>query len=57
MENKVLNRIEGLTNQINELAAKREETVKNLRRMDSDIETLSVLIFELKNLLEEEPKP
>jgi len=54
MEDKILDRINSLTSQINELASKREDLIKNLRRTDHDMETLSMLIFELKNLLEKD---
>jgi len=54
MEEKIISRVSEITNKINDLMQQREDAIKNLKRMDGDIEVLSLLVFELKNLLEKD---
>lgn len=53
MKQKISKRIEELTSDINSLAKKREEYIKELRMLDLNIEVLSGAIFELSRLLED----
>lgn len=54
MEEKLILRIEELSRTIGDLIEKREHTINNLRLIDSEIDSLSMVIFELKTLLESE---
>ena len=57
MKDRLLNRIEELSRAIGDLVDKREQTINDLRRIESEIDSLSVVVFELKSLLDsEEPK-
>jgi hypothetical protein len=57
MKDRVLNRMEELSRTIGDLIDKREQTINDLRRIESEIDSLSVVVFELKSLLDsEEPK-
>lgn len=57
MRDRVLNRMEELSRTIGDLIDKREQTINDLRRIESDIDSLSMVVFELKSLLEkEEPR-
>lgn len=51
MENKILNRISELSNEINELLQRREELAKELHETNVNINILYNSIHELKNLL------
>lgn len=49
--------MEELSRTIGDLIDKREQTINDLRRIESEIDSLSMVIFELKSLLDsEEPK-
>jgi hypothetical protein len=52
VRDKVLFRIEEISRTIGDLVDKREQIINDLHRIDSDIDSLSMLIFELKNLLD-----
>lgn len=54
MRDRVLNRMEELSRTIGDLIDKREQTINDLRRIESDIDSLSMVVFELKSLIEEE---
>jgi hypothetical protein len=54
MEEKIILRIEELSRTIGDLIEKREHTINNLRQIDSEIDSLSLVMFELKNLIEPE---
>lgn len=57
MKDRVLNRMEELSRTIGDLIDKREQTINDLRRIESEIDSLSMVLFELKSLIEsEEPK-
>jgi len=52
MENKILNRITELSSKINDLLSKREELIKELRVVESNIDIVYNSIHELKTLME-----
>lgn len=52
MEQKILERLSALSNEISDLANKREKLVGELRQIDMNMEVLSAIMFELKTLLE-----
>ena len=54
MEEKIILRIEELSRTIGDLIEKREHTINNLRQIDSEIDSLSLVMFELKNIIESE---
>jgi len=54
MEQKIADRIEELTNKINDLALRREELIRELRSLDLSMEVISGSIYELSNLLKKE---
>jgi hypothetical protein len=54
MEERLLLRIEELSRTVSDLIGKREQAINDLRRIDSDIDSISMVIFELKSLLESE---
>lgn len=54
MENKILNKLSKLSDELNELSLKKQELIKKLRQIDIDMEVLSKTAFELKDLLEDE---
>lgn len=52
MREKVLSRIEELSNKISSLIADREKCLHELKAISIEIETQSAVIFELKSLLD-----
>lgn len=54
MKDIVINRIEELSRTIGDLVDKREQAINDLRRIESDIDSLSMVVFELKSLLDEQ---
>jgi hypothetical protein len=54
MEQKIISRIEELSRIVGDLIDKREHTINSLRKIDSEIDTLSLVMLELKNLIESE---
>ena len=52
MKDRVLNRMEELSRTIGDLVDKREQTINDLRRIESEIDSLSMVIFELKNIVD-----
>jgi peptidoglycan hydrolase CwlO-like protein len=53
MENKILDRITELSNNINDLLTKREELIQELKKIEKNIEIMHHSIHELKNILPE----
>ena len=51
MEQKILERLNKVANDINDLGKRRETLISELRRIDADMEVLSAIVFELKDLL------
>lgn len=51
MEQKILDRITELTNKINDLLAKREDLIRDLKATENSIDITYNSIHELKNLL------
>lgn len=56
MEQKILKRLEEISDNLADLAQKRESLVREIRSLDSEIEMTSRLIIELKTLLENDSK-
>lgn len=56
MENKILDRIKELTEQLERVLNEREERISELRGMDIQIKELSASILELKRLLDSSVK-
>ena len=54
MEERVLARINELSDNISSLISQREQAINDLRRIESDIDSLSLVLFELKSLLDKE---
>ena len=54
MKDKILNRIEELSMTVGDLVERREQTINDLRRIEAEIDSLSMVLFELKNLIEEQ---
>lgn len=54
MENKILDRILELSSKLNELLAKREELVHDLKATEKNIDIIYSSIHELKNILNKE---
>lgn len=54
MQDKILNRIEELSRTIGDLVDRREQTINDLRRIDSEIDSISMVLFELKSLIDQE---
>lgn len=52
MKDRVLNRMEELSRTVSDLIDRREQTINDLRRIDSEIDSLSMVLFELKSLIE-----
>ena len=52
MEDKIVNRIEELSRIIGDLVDKREQAINDLRRIESEIDSMSMVMFELKSLLD-----
>jgi hypothetical protein len=52
MKDKVLSRMEELSRAVGDLIDKREQTINDLRRIESEIDSLSMVLFELKSLIE-----
>ena len=52
MQNKIINRISELSCKINDLLTKREELLKELKTIESNIDTAYNSIYELKALME-----
>lgn len=54
MKDKILDKLSKLGDQLNELAIKKQELIKELKRIDTDMEVLSGIAYELKDLLDSE---
>ena len=54
MEEKIILRIEELSRTIGDLMDRREQAINNLRQIDSEIDSLSLVMFELKSLMDKE---
>lgn len=52
MKDKLINRIDELSQMIGELVEKREYSIKELRRLEAEIDSVSMVIFELKSLVD-----
>lgn len=52
MKERVLSRIEELSQTLGDLLSRREQTIKDLRHTEADIDSISMVIFELKNLID-----
>lgn len=52
MQDKILSRIEELSNKISSLISDRERCLQELNTLSMEIETQSAVIFELKSLLD-----
>jgi GTP cyclohydrolase II len=52
MQDKILSRIEELSNKISNLISDRERCLQELNSISAEIETQSAVIFELKSLLD-----
>lgn len=54
MEERVIARIEELSSRLGELIRDRELRIQELRSLDSELENLTAILFELKSLLDKE---
>lgn len=54
MDQKIASRIEELSSRISKLLEDRESKIQELRQMDSELDTLTAIIFELKSLIEDQ---
>ena len=54
MDQKIASRIEELSSRISKLLEDRESKIQELRQIDSELETLTAIVFELKSLIEDE---
>jgi hypothetical protein len=55
MEEKIILRIEELSRTIGDLMEKRVQIINNLHQIDSEIDSLSLVMFELKSIMEDSP--
>jgi hypothetical protein len=54
MDQKIASRIEELSSRISKLLEDRESKIQELRQVDSELDTLTAIIFELKSLIEDQ---
>jgi hypothetical protein len=54
MQDRVLSRIEELSRTLGDLVDKRDQAINDLRRIDYEIDSVSMILFELKSLLDQE---
>ena len=52
MKDKLINRIDELSAVIGELVEKRDYSLRELRRLEVEIDSVSMVIFELKNIVD-----
>lgn len=52
MKDKLINRIDELSVMIGELVEKRDYSIRELRRLEAEIDSVSMVIFELKNIVD-----
>ena len=52
MKDKILDRLSKLGEQLNEMAIRKQELIKELKTIDMNMEVLSGIAYELKDLLE-----
>lgn len=52
MKDKLINRIDELSAVIGELVEKRDYSLRELRRLEAEIDSVSMVIFELKNIVD-----
>jgi uncharacterized coiled-coil DUF342 family protein len=52
VKDKLINRIDELSQMIGELVEKREYSISELRRLEAEIDSVSMVIFELKSLVD-----
>jgi hypothetical protein len=56
MKDKILDRLSKIGGELNDLAIKKQELIKELKQIDMNMEVLSGIAYELKDLLETEGK-
>jgi len=52
VKDKLINRIDELSVMIGELVEKRDYSIRELRRLEAEIDSVSMVIFELKNIVD-----
>jgi hypothetical protein len=52
VKDKLINRIDELSAMIGELVEKRDYSLRELRRLEAEIDSVSMVIFELKNIVD-----
>lgn len=52
MKDKLINRIDELSEMIGGLVEKRDYSLRELRRLEAEIDSVSMVIFELKNIVD-----
>jgi hypothetical protein len=54
MKDKILDRLSKLGEELNDMALRKQELIKELKTIDMNMEVLSAIAYELKDLLETE---